>query len=345
MGRRALVVGVGMIPFSKPGRSDEYDVMAAGAVQRALKDAGVEYSAIQQAFAGYVYGNSTCGQRALYRVGMTGIPVINVNNNCASGSTALWLANQAIASGAAECVLVVGFEQMKPGALTGTWLDRATPLDRFVDAMDAIEGGPSDTPVVMRFFGAAGAEYIERYGARPETFAKVSVKARRHAAGNPYAVFRDPVTEQEVLASPQLYGPVTRLQACPPTCGAAAAVVCSEAYARAHGLRTDVAIAAQAMVTDVADTFDRGSMATLVGAEITREAACQVYESAGVDPKDIQVVELHDCFTVNEVLSYEALGLCEEGGAEKFILDGDNTYGGRVVVNPSGGLQIGRAHV
>ncbi|MEU5974653.1 lipid-transfer protein [Streptomyces sp. NPDC047315] len=338
MSRGVLVAGVGMIPFSKPGRSDEYDVMGAAAVRAALKDAGLDYGRVRQAYAGYVYGNSTCGQRALYRVGMTGVPVVNVNNNCSTGSSSLWLARQAVESGAVDCALAFGFEQMKPGALTGAWADRATPLDRFIEQMDEIEGGPSDAPAVMRFFGAAGTEYMDRYGMRAETFAKVAVKARRHAANNPYAVFRDPITETEVLAAPHLYGPVTRLQACPPTCGAAAAIVCSEDFARAHGLRTDVAIRAQSLVTDLPSTFEDKSMITVVGADITREAAHQVYEASGLDPRDIPVVELHDCFTVNEVLCYEALGLCEEGGAERFVLDGDNTYGGRVVTNPSGGL-------
>ncbi|MFJ7420963.1 lipid-transfer protein [Streptomyces uncialis] len=338
MSRRVHVAGVGMIPFAKPGRSDAYDVMGAAAVRAALADAGLAYGLVEQAYAGYVYGNSTCGQRALYRIGMTGIPVVNVNNNCATGSTALWLARQAVESGAVECALAFGFEQMRPGALKGTWDDRATPLDRFVEVMDEIEGAPGDAPVVMRFFGAAGTEYVERYGAAPRTFAKVAVKARTHAANNPYAVFRDPVTEREVLESPPLYGPVTRLQACPPTCGAAAAIVCSEEFARRHGLRTDVAIKAQSLVTDFPGTFETKSMIDVVGAGITREAARQVYEASGADPRDIAVVELHDCFTVNEVLSYEALGLCPEGGAEKFVHNGDNTYGGQSVVNPSGGL-------
>ncbi len=333
---KAIVAGVGMIPFATPRTAQPYDQMAPAAVTAALADAGVSLDQIQQAYAGYVYGDSTSGQRALYQVGTTGIPVVNVNNNCSTGSTALWLARQAVESGAAECVLAFGFEQMERGALAMKWPDRPSP---FVDFM-AIAGernGVSDAPFAAQLFGGAGAEYAERYGMDPAVFAEVAVKARRHAANNPYAVFRDPVTVDEVLASPQIFGPLTRLQCCPPTCGAAAAVLVSEDFAARHGLRTQVAIRAQAMTTDSAATFS-GSLPDLVGAEMSRRAADQVYEASGVEPSDIRVVELHDCFTTNEVLSYEALRLTPDGTAEKFIRDGDNTYGGAVVTNPSGGL-------
>jgi len=225
---------------------------------------------------------------------------------------------------------------MRRGALTSVWEDRPDP---FVDFLSVAEHqhGPSEAPMAARLFGGAGATYAERYGTRPETFAAIAVKSRRHAANNPYAVFRDPVTVQQVLESPVIFGSLTRLQCCPPTCGAAAAIVVSEDFARARGLRSDVAIAAQAMTTDTSSSFDGDAM-QLVGYDMAQEAARQVYEKSGVDPADIPVVELHDCFTTNELISYEALGLTPEGTAEKFILEGDNTYGGRVVTNPSGGL-------
>lgn len=333
---RVLVAGVGMVPFATPSKSEAYDTMAVGAIRAALADAGVRFDQVQQVYAGYVYGDSTSGQKVIYRVGMTGIPVINVNNNCSTGSSALWLARQAVAGGAADCVLVVGFEQMERGALSAKWTDRPSPFDDFLDvATRAI--GPSEAPMAAQLFGGAGAAYAERYGTKPEIFAQVATKARMHAANNPFAVFRDALTVEEVLASPQIYGPLTRLQCCPPTCGAAAAVVTSEQFARQHGLRSDVAIAAQALTTDTGTSFD-GDLKSLVGYDMTKAAADQVYEAAGVDPRDIRVVELHDCFTTNEVLSYEALGLTDEGTAEQFIADGENTYGGRVVTNPSGGL-------
>ncbi|MFB6672448.1 lipid-transfer protein [Streptomyces sp. NPDC056390] len=339
MGRRVLVAGVGMIPFAKPGKSDTYDVMGARAIRRAVEDAGIPYELVQQAYAGYVYGDSTSGQAALYQVGMTGIPVVNVNNNCATGSSALWLARQAVESGAVECALAVGFEQMQRGALTTHWTaDRPSPTKRFDDLLGELHGLDDELPRAAQLFGGAGIEYVEKTGADPVLFAKVAVKSRTHAANSPYAVFRDPITVEEVMASPHIFGPVTRLQACPPTCGAAAAIVCSDDFARRHGIKPQVAIKAQAMSSDFPDTFEKKSMIELVGGGLTRAAAQQVYEAAGVDPRDIKVVELHDCFTVNEVLVYEGLGLCGEGGAEKFVADGDNTYGGRVVVGPSGGL-------
>ena len=333
---RVLVAGVGMIPFSTPRKSEPYDVMAAAAIRAALRDAGVELHHVQQAYAGYVYGDSTSGQRALYGVGPTGIPVVNVNNNCSTGSSALWLARQAVAGGVADCVLAFGFEQMQPGALVDKWDDRPSPLKAFLDVSEQVEGA-GEAPMAARLFGGAGAQYAERHGTPVETFAQISVKARRHAAANPYAVFRDQVSVAEVLASPQIHGPLTRLQCCPPTCGAAAAVITSAEFAKKHGLKSGVVIAAQAMTSDTPTTFD-GDLSHLVGYDMSRSAAHQVYEAAGVDPLDIPVVELHDCFTANELISYEALGLTPEGTAEKFIADGDNTYGGRVVTNPSGGL-------
>jgi acetyl-CoA acyltransferase len=331
------VVGVGMVPFATPRTAAPYDEMAETAVRAALTDAGIGYDDLQQAYAGYVYGDSTSGQRALYRVGRTGIPIVNVNNNCSTGSTALWLARQAIASGEAECVLALGFEQMQRGALREHWADRPGPLDDFRAVVDRAQGWNDDIPLAAQYFGGAGQDYIDRYGASPETFAAISVKARRHAANNPYAVFRDPVTVEQVLASPPVFGPLTRLQCCPPTCGAAAAVLTSADYARSHGLDATVRIAAQAMATDMPSTFETDLM-RLVGYDLTVAAATQVYEKAGIDPTDLTVVELHDCFTTNELLSYEALGLTPDGTAEKFIADGDNTYGGRIVTNPSGGL-------
>jgi sterol carrier protein 2 len=337
MTERVTVAGVGMVPFATPSKSESYDVLAAGAVRAALADAGIGLAAVQQAYAGYVYGDSTSGQNALYQVGMTGIPVINVNNNCSTGSSALFLARQAVASGAADCVLALGFEQMQRGALKAHWDDRPSAFTRFDDAFTRELGDAGGVPAAPRYFGAAGTAYCDKYGMDPKVFALVSVKSRQHAAGNPYAVFTSPLTVEEVLGSPRIYGPLTRLQCCPPTCGAAAAVLVSEQYARAHGLRTGVSITAQAMTTDTPASFD-GDLMRLVGYDMTAAAARQVYETAGVDPRDVRVVELHDCFTTNEVISYEALGLTGEGTADKFIADGDNTYGGRVVTNPSGGL-------
>jgi acetyl-CoA acetyltransferase len=336
---KVLVAGIGMIPFTKPGASESYHVMGAKAAALALEDAGLSYDKIQQAFAGYVYGDSTAGQRALYCVGMTGIPIVNVNNNCSSGSSAIYLGRQAIASGAADCVLAVGFEQMQPGALGQVFNDRPTPLDLFDAATDELVGH-KEIPLTLRYFAGAGMAHMKEFGTKLATFAKVRAKASRHAARNPLAIFRKVVTEEEVLQSPPLMpGVLTRLMACPPTCGAAAAVLVSEKFAKRHGLSgATVAILAQAMTTDTPSTFRSGDMRRVVGFDIAKAAADQVYEQAGIGPKDIKVAELHDCFAQNELLTYEALGFCTEGGAERFIEDGDNTYGGAVVTNPSGGL-------
>ncbi len=334
----AYVAGIGMIPFAKPGASDPYDVMGSRAVREALADAGLEFGDVQQAYAGYVYGDSTSGQKALYRVGMTGIPIVNVNNNCSTGSTALFLARQAVESGAADCVLAVGFEQMRPGALGVHFEDRPSPFAEFDLATDSIVGQPT-IPLALRYFGGAGLAHMEKHGTPLSTFAKVRAKASRHAVRNPLAVFRREVSAEEVLADVPVWpGVMTRLMACPPTCGAAAAIIVSEAFAKRRGLRTNVRIAAQAMTTDRPSTFESGDMMRVVGYDMSRDAARQVYEAAGIGPDDLDVVELHDCFAQNEVVTYEALGLTGEGGAERFVEDGDNTYGGAVVTNPSGGL-------
>jgi acetyl-CoA acetyltransferase len=303
-----------------------------------LSDAGVAYVDVQQACVGYVYGDSTAGQKALYRVGMTGIPVFNVNNNCSTGSTALFLARQAVESGVVDCALALGFEQMMPGALGTHFNDRPTPFDDFNRETDALVGAP-DVPLAIRYFGGAGQSHMRKFGTKLETFAQIRAKASRHAVNNPLALFRSEVTVAEVMASPMLMpGVMTRLMACPPTCGAAAAVLVSEAFANRHHLDTTVSIEAQAMTTDTPVTFTAHDMMQLVGYDMTKAAARQVYEAAGVGPEDIDVIELHDCFAQNELITYEALGLCAEGDAEKFVEDGDNTYGGRFVTNPSGGL-------
>lgn len=338
MSRKVHVSGVGMIPFAKPGASAPYYEMGASAARLALEDAGLAYEDVQQAYVGYVYGDSTSGQKAVYQLGMTGIPIINVNNNCSTGSTALFLARQAVASGAADCVLVVGFEQMSPGALGSVFTDRPTPFDAFDAVTDQLVGMP-EIPLALRYFGGAGLSHMQKYGTRLDTFAKIRAKASRHAANNPLALFRKVVSDEDVMNAPAIWpGVMTRLMACPPTCGGAAAVLVSERFAREKGLDARVHIAAQAMTTDRPSTFESGDMMRLVGFDMAREAAARVYEEAGVGPDDLDVVELHDCFAQNELITYEALGLCPEGGAEKFITDGDNTYGGKVVTNPSGGL-------
>jgi len=337
MNREVLVAGVGMIPFTKPGACEPYPKMAATAVRLALHDAGITYDKVQQAVVGYVYADSTAGQRCLYDVGMSGIPIVNVNNNCATGSTALFLARQAVASGAVECALALGFEQMAPGALSATFADRPSPFEKFDAAVGELVH--VDLPLPLRYFGGAGLAHMREFGTKLETFAKVRAKASRHAANNPLALFKTVLTEDNVMNAPVLWpGVMTRLMACPPTCGAAAAIICSADFAARHGIRRAVRIRAQRMVTDRPIAVAARDMREVVGLSMTREASQQVYEDAGIGADDLDVVELHDCFAHNEVITYEALGLCAVGGAEQFVCDGDNTYGGKFVTNPSGGL-------
>jgi acetyl-CoA acetyltransferase len=333
-----MVAGVGMTKFAKPGQNDPYTDMGAAAVRDALADAGLPYDAVQQAYAGYVYGDSTCGQAALYKVGMTGIPVMNVNNNCSTGSTALFMARQAVDSGAVDVALALGFEHMKPGALTSHWTDRPSPFDAFDAETDDLVGHP-EIPLALRYFGGAGKSHMEKYGSTLLDLARIRAKASRHAVNNPLALFRNELTPEDVLESPMIWeGVMTRLMACPPTCGAAAAVVVSEAYAKKHGLGSNVQIVGQAMTTDYASTFEDHDMMKVVGYDMTAAASKQVQEQTGIGIEDVDVVELHDCFAHNEMITYEGLGLCPKGGASKFIADGDNTYGGKYVTNPSGGL-------
>lgn len=333
----SYVGGVGMIDFKKPGASEPYEIMASKAVKAALADAEISFDKVQEAYASYIYGDSCCGERALYEVGFPGIPIFNVNNNCASGSSAIYLARRAVESGAVDCAMAFGFEQMQPGALKAHWDDRTSPGRYLVNTLATVRPDAVFAPGAPMIFGLAGFEYLETYGAKPELFAKVAVKSRRHAANNPFALFTKPLTVEEVMASPIVYGDsLTRLMCCPPTCGAAAAIIVSERFAKQNGITKLVQIAGQGMASDTVALFE--SARNVAGQNISRRAAKIAFEAAGIGPEDVDVVELHDCFTPNEVITYEALGLCGEGDATRFVDDGDNTYGGKVVVNPSGGL-------
>lgn len=337
------VIGVGMTKFEKPGRREGWDYpdMARESGTRALVDAGVDYREVEQGFVGYVAGDSTCGQRALYELGMTGIPIVNVNNNCSTGSTALFLAAQTIRGGLADCVLALGFEKMKPGPLGGGADDRESPLRRHIKALAEID--ELQFPVAPWMFAAAGREYMRQYGATAEHFAKIGYKNHKHSVNNPYAQFQTEYTLAEILAAPMISDPVTKLQCSPTSDGSAAVVLASERFVAAHGLAARaVEIVGQAMTTDFASTFD-GTAKNIIGYDMNVQAAQKVYHQSGLGPRDFQVIELHDCFSANELLLYEALGLCGEGEAPGLIDSGDNTYGGRWVINPSGGL-ISKGH-
>ncbi|REE97882.1 lipid-transfer protein [Thermomonospora umbrina] len=341
---RTYVIGVGMTKFEKPGsREWDYPDMAREAGSKALADAAVPYTAIEQAVVGYVYGESTSGQRAVYELGLTGIPVLNVNNNCSTGSTALYMARQLVKGGLADCVLALGFEKMQRGSLGTTFEDREQPLlNHLKELFDLYEW--KGEPIAPYMFGAAGREHMTKYGTTPEQFAKIGEKNHRHSVNNPYAQFRDVYTLDEIKAAREVYAPLTKLQCSPTSDGSGAAVIASERFVDEHDLWSRaVEIAGQSMVTDTAATFEDKSAITLVGAKMSALAARNAYEEAGVGAEDIQVVELHDCFSTNELLTYEALGLAAEGEGGTLVDNGDNTYGGRWVVNPSGGL-ISKGH-
>jgi acetyl-CoA acetyltransferase len=315
--------------------------MAKESGTKALEDAGIPYTDVEQGYVGYCSGDSTSGQRALYELGMTGIPIVNVNNNCSTGSTALYLAAQSIRGGLADCVIALGFEKMQPGSLGGGAEDRESPLMRHIVALN--ETDTMAFPVAPWMFGAAGREHMKKYGTTAEHFAKIGYKNHKHSVNNPYAQFQDEYTLDDILAAKMISDPLTKLQCSPTSDGSAAVVLASEEYVAAHDLAGQaVEIVGQSMTTDFASTFD-GSAANIIGHDMNVQAAQQVYQQSGLGPEDFQVIELHDCFSANELLLYEALGLCGEGEAPKLIDDGDTTYGGRWVVNPSGGL-ISKGH-
>jgi len=343
-GNRTFVIGVGMTKFDKPGTKEgDYPDWAKEAGEKALADAGVLYDAIEQAYAGYCYGDSTCGQRALYGLGLTGIPVLNVNNNCSTGSSALYLARQAVKGGIAECALAVGFEKMEMGSLGVKYTDRTNPIDKHAMAMFEVRE-PEQSPPAPQMFGNAGREHMERYGSQPDHYAWIGWKNHKHSVNNPYAQFQSEYSMDDIKSAKVIHEPLTKLQCSPTSDGSAAAVVASERFVEEHGLwDRAVEIAGQAMVTDMSSTFDEGSCIKIVGYDMSKEAASRAYDEAGVGPEDVDVIELHDCFSANELITYEALGLAEEGKGHELVDSEDTTYGGKWVVNPSGGL-ISKGH-
>ena len=344
MGRKVFVVGVGMTKFEKPGSRDwDYPAMAKEAGSKALEDAGIPYDAVEQACVGYCYGDSTCGQRAVYSLGLTGIPVYNVNNNCSTGSTALFMAKQLIEGGIVECALAMGFEKMEKGSLGIKYTDRTNPMDRHFELMVELRGF-AQAPGAPQFFGNAGREHMEKYGTTAEQFAKIGLKNHKHSVNNPYSQFQDEYTLDDILNAKMVYEPLTKLQCCPTSDGAGAAILASEDFVKKHGLQKQaIEIVGMCMTTDFSSSFDTKSCIKLIGADMSRKAAEKVYEQSGLGPENVDVVELHDCFSTNELITYEGLGLCAEGKGGELIDSGAVTYGGKWVVNPSGGL-ISKGH-
>ena len=346
MSNRTFVIGVGMTKFDKPGTKEgDYPDWAREAGQAALADAGIGYEEIEQAYAGYCYGDSTYGQRCLYQLGLTGIPVVNVNNNCSTGSSALFLARQAVQSGSVACALALGFEKMEKGSLGAKYTDRTPAMDKHVGAMVAGRGAWEAAPPAPQMFGNAGREHMERYGSTPEHYAWIGYKNHKHSVNNPYAQFQEAYSLDEIKASREIFAPLTKLQCSPTSDGAGCAIVASERFVDEHDLwDRAVEIAGQAITTDMASTFEGNSSIMVCGFDLSRVAAQRALDQAETSIEDVDVIELHDCFSTNELITYEALGLAAVGEGHKLVEAEATTYGGAgPVVNPSGGL-ISKGH-
>ncbi|MCB2193056.1 MAG: thiolase family protein [Deltaproteobacteria bacterium] len=325
---KPIVAGVGVVPFGKHQQRSVVD-LGAEAAYLALKDAGIAPERVEAGFfanavASRLFGDSTIGQNVLWEVGINRVPVVNVENACTSGSTAFYLACNAVAAGQAEMALVVGAEKM------------------CVPEFGLINSGESDWDtqlglVAPASFALRAQRHMLEHGTTVEQMAQVAVKNRAHAAHNPVAMFREPVTVEQVLAAPMIVDPLTRLQCCPIADGAAAALVCSETAAR------DLRQAAVKVEAVVLGTGDYQSPQDLAHWETDFRVCAQAYEKAGLGPEDLDLVECHDAFTISEILHYEALGLCASGQGGRFVAEGHASLGGRIPVNPSGGL-LSRGH-
>nr|OQO27875.1 hypothetical protein B0A51_05188 [Rachicladosporium sp. CCFEE 5018] len=340
----AYIVGVGLTPFIKPRRSREYPELGFEAGVKALLDAGLNYDDVNQGVACYCYGDTTSGQRIFYQFGMTGIPVWNTNNACATGSTGLHMARTLVGSGAADVVLVIGFEQMSPGSIKSVWSDRPSPMGLSTALMEETRG-KHGSPRNAQYFANAGREYMEKYGAKAADFAEIARISHEHSQRNPYAQFRQKYSLKEIMDSPMIHAPLTKLQCSPTSDGAGAAVIVSQKFLDSRpDLRNQaILMAGQSLMTDTPALFSRSAM-DLVGYDMTKRAAQAAMKEAGVSPSDIKVCELHDCFSANELILLEGLGFSEQGKAHEMVRRGDITYGGKgPIVNPSGGL-ISKGH-
>ncbi|KAI8301009.1 Non-specific lipid-transfer protein [Colletotrichum sp. SAR11_59] len=337
------VLGVGMTKFIKPRGKVDYTELGFEAGVKAMLDAQINYDDVDQGVACYCYGDSTCGQRVFYQFGMTSIPIYNVNNNCSTGSTGLAMARTFVSSGAADCVLVVGFEKMMPGSLQSFFNDRENPTGTSIKMM-AETRGITNSPGAAQMFGNAGREYMEKHGAKPEDFAEIARINHEHSTRNPYSQFQDVYTQDQILKAPEIFAPLTKLQCCPTSDGGAAAVLVSQAFLdeRPHLKDQAVLVAGQCLATDAPSLFSRSAI-DLMGFEMTQHAVKAALAEAGVTQNDVQVVELHDCFSANEMIVLDSLGLAQPGKAHELVRRGDITYGGKYVVNPSGGL-ISKGH-
>ncbi|KAM5353221.1 hypothetical protein ACJ41O_000130 [Fusarium nematophilum] len=339
------VLGVGLTQFIKPRGLRDYPELGYEAGIKAMLDAQINYDQVDIGVGCFCYGDSGSAQRVFYQFGMTTIPIFNTNNACATGSSGLYLARSLIQSGSADCALVVGFEKMQPGSIKSRWDDRVPPTELSAKMMRETYG-TEPMSLNPQYFGNAGKEYMKKYGATAEDFAEISRVSHEHSQRNPYAQFRQKYTLQEILDAPMIFPPLTKLQCSPTSDGAGAAVLVSERFlnssASAHLRDQAILIAGQQLRTDSVNLFSRSAI-DLVGYDMTKRAAKAAMDEAGVTPTAIKLCELHDCFSTNELILLESLGFCEVGKAHEMVRRGDITYGGKMVINPSGGL-ISKGH-
>ena len=317
-----FVAGVGMLKF---GRYPDRDVgqLGAEAALQALDDAGLGIRDVQLLATGCLFqANAMVGQRILQQIGQTGIPVINVSNACATGSTAFREAWLSIAAGECDVALAVGVEQMGKMGLLGGGGGSGVRTEGVVGSM-----------LMPAVFGQAGVEHMRKYGTTQAQFAKVAVKNHKHSTKNPLSQYQVETPLEQVLGGRLVAYPNTLYMCCPTGDGAAAAVLVSAAKARQLGAQ--VKLLASVLTSD--PWTDRDLTLPDVST-LTRQAAKQAYERAGVGPDDLDLVELHDCFATAELLHYENLGLCKDGEAGRMIDAGETSHGGRIPVNVSGGL-------
>lgn len=313
-----FVIGGAMTPFGKhPDVSAE--ALAQTAVLEAIEDAGIERRSIEAAYVGSVFQGSLAGQRVLKDLGMTGMPIINLENACSSGATALSQAWMAVATGQVETALVIGLEKLS--------VRGSGPLALSTGDPEIDQGLTMPALYAMRT-----RAYFDKHGGSIDQVAQVTVKNRKHAANNRYAQFRDACTVEEVMASRPVADPITLLQMCPNADGAAAVVISAKPKSVGHGKNVKILGSVVA-----SGKFSQGYR-DLTVPDISIQAARRAYEMAGIGPKDVNLAEVHDAAAIAEVIYYEALGFCEPGEGLHFLSAGESSIGGRVPVNPSGGL-------
>lgn len=320
--RNVYVIGAGMTTFGKHG-DKTLDELGRQAVYAAVKDAGVAPKEIQTAYVGNMMGGNCVGQRICATMGLTGVPIVNVESACSSGAMAVHHAWYKIASGEYDVALAIGAENLSAIRTGGTAF--TVPPEADAEGMQGV--------TMPSLYAMRARRYMHEFGATPEDYAMVAVKNRRHASMNPYSSFRKPITVEEVVSSRLINDPLTLLMCCPNSDGAAAVVLASEEKMKQLG-KKPVRIAASHMTSGIF----KNDFRDMTEMEITIRCSKHAYEMAGLGPENISMVECHDAFVIAEFLYYEALGFCKHGEAPQFLRSGGPDYGGKVVFSPRGGL-------